>query len=264
MAAAFYFSIPGPRMVWEFGELGYDYSRCYLSTNGEGGDCNKKLDPKPIRWDYQQDAGRRRQFEIYAGLMKLRKNYPNTFIAGAVNASLGGAFKSIQLVQSDLSLTGIGNFDVNPATGSVTFSNSGTWYNYLTGEPFTATGAVQSFTLAPGEYKLFVNKNVVNAVVTGISDVIADPNKLQAFVYPNPVGASTQVVFSIPSTSMVSLRLSDLQGKTLSTHQLGTLVKGKHQLNLGGLQPGILQWTTGVYLLTLSSGNGSVTTRIIL
>jgi len=264
MAAAFYFSIPGPRMVWEFGELGYDYSRCYLSTNGEGGDCNKKLDPKPIRWDYQQDAGRRRQFEIYAGLMKLRKSYPNTFIAGAVNASLGGAFKSIQLVQSDLSLTGIGNFDVNPATGSVTFSNSGTWYNYLTGEPFTATGAVQSFTLAPGEYKLFVNKNVVNAVVTGISDVIADPNKLQAFVYPNPVGASTQVVFSIPSTSMVSLRLSDLQGKTLSTHQLGTLVKGKHQLNLGGLQPGILQWTTGVYLLTLSSGNGSVTTRIIL
>jgi len=53
LATAFYMAIPGPRMIWEFGELGYDYSRCYLSTNGEGGDCNRKLDPKPIRWDYQ-------------------------------------------------------------------------------------------------------------------------------------------------------------------------------------------------------------------
>ncbi|MES2882009.1 MAG: alpha-amylase family glycosyl hydrolase, partial [Bacteroidota bacterium] len=52
--AAFLLGIPGPKMIWQFGELGYDYSRCYLSTNGEGGDCDKKLDPKPIRWDYLQ------------------------------------------------------------------------------------------------------------------------------------------------------------------------------------------------------------------
>jgi hypothetical protein len=87
MAAAFYFCIPGPKMVWEFGELGYDYSRCYQSTNGEGGDCNKKLDPKPIRWDYQNDAGRKRQFEIYAALMKLRKSYPNTFTVGTISSN---------------------------------------------------------------------------------------------------------------------------------------------------------------------------------
>src|SRR5438045_2666399 len=52
--AAFLFTIPGPKMIWDFGELGYDYSRCYLSSNGEGGDCDTKLDPKPIRWDYFQ------------------------------------------------------------------------------------------------------------------------------------------------------------------------------------------------------------------
>ncbi|MGN6401093.1 MAG: alpha-amylase family glycosyl hydrolase, partial [Flavisolibacter sp.] len=50
--AAFLFTIPGPKMIWQFGELGYDYSRCYLSSNGEGGDCDHKLDAKPIRWDY--------------------------------------------------------------------------------------------------------------------------------------------------------------------------------------------------------------------
>ncbi len=264
MAAAFYFSIPGPKMVWQFGELGYDYSRCYQSTNGEGGDCNRKLDPKPIRWDYQLDAGRKRQFEIYAALMKLRKQYPNTFTVGTINSSLNGAFKSIQVTHADLSLAIVGNFDVSPVNGNLTFQNSGTWYNYLTGEPFTASGGSQNFALAPGEYKLFVNKNVVNAVVTSVTDLIFDPNKLQVFVYPNPVAASSQFVFSIPSNSAVTVSLSDLQGKTLSKHTLGTLAKGRHQLNLSAFQPGMLKWSKGIYLLTVSTSTSSITTRIVL
>ncbi|MEI9806398.1 MAG: alpha-amylase family glycosyl hydrolase [Bacteroidota bacterium] len=34
--AAFMLTTPGPKMIWEFGELGYDFSRCYLATNGGG------------------------------------------------------------------------------------------------------------------------------------------------------------------------------------------------------------------------------------
>jgi hypothetical protein len=33
----------------------------------------------------------------------------------------------------------IGNFDVTATTGSVTFQNAGTWYNYLSGGTRTAT-----------------------------------------------------------------------------------------------------------------------------
>ena len=48
--AAFMLTIPGPKMIWQFGELGYDYSRCYLSSNNdESGNCDKKLDPKSFR-----------------------------------------------------------------------------------------------------------------------------------------------------------------------------------------------------------------------
>ena len=216
MAAAFYFAIPGPKMIWEFGELGYDYSRCYQSTNGEGGDCNKKLDPKPIRWDYQADAGRKREYEIYAALLKLRKSYPNTFISGSITSNLAGAFKSIQLTHADLSVTVVGNFDVTAVNGSVSFQNSGTWYNYLTGEPFTATGGVQNFSLAPGEYKFFVNKNVVSAVVTGINDVLSNRNKLSLVVFPNPTAITTQLAFSNPLAADVTLQIIDMQGKILA------------------------------------------------
>jgi 1,4-alpha-glucan branching enzyme len=43
-AAAFFFTVPGPKMMWQFGELGFDYSIDY----------NGRLGRKPIRWDYLQ------------------------------------------------------------------------------------------------------------------------------------------------------------------------------------------------------------------
>jgi 1,4-alpha-glucan branching enzyme len=264
MAAAFYFCMPGPKMIWEFGELGYDYSRCYQSTNGEGGDCNKKLDPKPIRWDYQLDLGRKRQFEIYAALIKLKKQFPNTFTAATVNSNLTSGFKSIQLTHADLSVTVIGNFDVSSVNGSVTFQNSGTWYNYLTGEPFSETGGAQNFTLAPGEYKLLVNKNVVNAVVTAVSDVLSNSNNLEMLVYPNPASTSSQLVFSSTSIHSWVASITDVQGRIIAFKSIGTLVAGKHQFILGNIFPvaGIL--SKGVYYLTLSAGNETRTMKIIL
>jgi 1,4-alpha-glucan branching enzyme len=44
--AAFLFTVPGPKMIWQFGELGYDYS---INFNG-------RTNSKPIRWNYFQEA----------------------------------------------------------------------------------------------------------------------------------------------------------------------------------------------------------------
>ncbi len=48
LAGAFFFTVPGPKMIWQFGELGYDYS---IEYNGRTG-------PKPIRWGYFLDVNR--------------------------------------------------------------------------------------------------------------------------------------------------------------------------------------------------------------
>ena len=42
LAGAFYFTIPGPKMIWQFGELGYDIS---INQNDRTGN-------KPIKWEY--------------------------------------------------------------------------------------------------------------------------------------------------------------------------------------------------------------------
>ncbi|RYZ54459.1 MAG: 1,4-alpha-glucan-branching protein, partial [Chitinophagaceae bacterium] len=162
--AAFLLTIPGPKMIWQFGELGYDYSRCYLANNGEDGNCNTKTDPKPIPWNYQTEARRRVVFDTYSQLNKLRFHpwYTGAFQSGTVTQSLNGAFKWLKVTTTNdtADLVVIGNFDVVPQTGEVTFPVAGTWYDLFGNFIHTATGGAQSFTLQPGEFHVYVNRNV--------------------------------------------------------------------------------------------------------
>ncbi|MEK7253233.1 MAG: alpha-amylase family glycosyl hydrolase, partial [Bacteroidota bacterium] len=50
LANVFFYALPGAKMIWQFGEVGYDFSinRCVNGTINN----NCRLDPKPIRWDY--------------------------------------------------------------------------------------------------------------------------------------------------------------------------------------------------------------------
>ncbi|MEO8110285.1 MAG: alpha-amylase family glycosyl hydrolase [Ginsengibacter sp.] len=159
MAAAFLFTIPGPKMLWQFGELGYDYPINYCQDGSVNNNC--RTDPKPIRWDYLQQPARKKLHDVYSALIKLRFNnlYKNLFTSNTIQQDFTGAFKTLKLSQGGASIVVIGNFDVVPQTSSVTFQNAGIWYDYLNGTTITATGAPQSFTLQPGEYHVYLNMN---------------------------------------------------------------------------------------------------------
>src|SRR5437763_3108813 len=70
LAAAFLFTIPGPKMIWQFGELGYDYPINYCTNGTINNNC--RLDTKPIRWDYDTQARRREVYDTYSKLIALR------------------------------------------------------------------------------------------------------------------------------------------------------------------------------------------------
>jgi hypothetical protein len=160
MAAAFWAVTPAPKMLWQFGELGYGYS---INTCEDGTiNNNCRVSPKPIRWDYLNNPNRVALYNVYARIFKLR-NIPNflpTFVTSDVSYNLNGAFKWLKVNSDSLKILVIGNFDVTTTTGSVSFQNAGTWYNYLAGGTKTATGGVENFTLQPGEYYVYVNRNV--------------------------------------------------------------------------------------------------------
>lgn len=160
LAAAFFLTIPGPKMIWQFGELGYDYSINYCQDGSINSNC--RTDPKPIRWDYYQDAKRRKLFNTYSHLIRLRNNpaFTPAFTSNAIQQDFSGAFKWLILNSAAGKVVVIGNFDVTAKNGSVTFPTAGTWYDYLNGNTITATGASQSFLLKAGEFRVFTNVQV--------------------------------------------------------------------------------------------------------
>ena len=164
MAASFWAMTPAPKMMWQFGELGYDYSINTCGNLTVNTSC--RTDAKPIKWDYLQDANRKALYDVYSKLLTLRKvpDYLPAFVSNSIGYDLGGYFKWLQVTTNELKICVIGNFDVVPVTGSVTFQNAGTWYNYLQGGTRYATGSTENITLQPGEYYVYLDRDVSSKV----------------------------------------------------------------------------------------------------
>ena len=266
LAASFFLTMPGPKMIWQFGELGYDYSINTCQNGTVNSNC--RLDPKPVRWDYLQNTDRKRLLDVYKGLNALR-NHPSFkagFVTNRVDRSLNGAFKWFKLTTDTSNILVIGNFDVVAQTGSVAFQNAGTWYDYFTGTTVTASGALQSFTLQPGEYHVYVNRNVtypIYALTTPVVEVPYNGSRISLMVSPNPVVRRQAVVqYEIPESGKLTLRLVNSLGQQTAVLQEGFKVKGVYRVNLDQftiLQP--LQ--RGTYFLQLEFGQRRLVQQLI-
>lgn len=63
---------PGPKMVWQFGELGNSQN-----TKNENGGNN--TDPKIVDWNWLDDPDRHYLMETYTAMIQLRRDYPELF-----------------------------------------------------------------------------------------------------------------------------------------------------------------------------------------
>jgi 1,4-alpha-glucan branching enzyme len=252
MAAAFWAMLPGPKMLYEFGELGFDYSinRCTDGTINNS--C--RTSSKPIGWPWLSDSARLKLHDIYAAMLKLRTIFPQLAIPASFNASLTGAVKTLTAVTDSVGVVMIGNFDVISANTTVTFPSAGTWYNYFTGEAYTATGGAQSISLAPGDYRVFVNKNLSGNVPTATNDVNYSRNPFSIQIYPNPVlNNSSVIAYQLPEYGKTSVSVLNLVGQNLATAELGTQPAGSYTFSLDQLHLNVSVLPAGYYVLRMVS-----------
>jgi hypothetical protein len=154
----------------------------------------------------------------------------------------------------------IGNFDVTAQTGSFTFPSAGTWYDYLNGNTIAATGLAQNISLQPGEFHVYLNRNLVNAVVTAVTDIIATGNNLLVNVYPNPVQSNSVIDANIPENGKVQINLLNTLGQKTAIIYSGFLTKGKHQLLFN---KDVMNLPSGNYLLQVESKNKTNTVKLV-
>lgn len=132
-AAVMYLTIPGPKMIWQFGEIGYDESifLCWDGTFAD--DC--RTSSKPIHWEYTENFYRQKLYWIYSSMIKL-KTENEAFRFGTYSQDLGNMGKRMWIAHESMNVVVSANFanygfDMTPG-----FQHTGTWYNYFTGESF--------------------------------------------------------------------------------------------------------------------------------
>ena len=154
MAHAFLLTIPGPKMMWQWGELGYEISifDCLNGTFAE--DC--KLNEKPAPWNDLANENRLSLAKTVAALNDLKANQP-AFGTYDFDVDGSGKGKRIQLYGPDQNAVLIGNFDVAPINMVPGFPYTGTWYDHFTGLPTSVNSLSNVMTLQPGEWHLYLD-----------------------------------------------------------------------------------------------------------
>ena len=139
-SAAFFLTVPGPKMIWQFGEIGYDYSIDYNDRTGE----------KPVVTDqYMAVPERKALYDTYAALLKFRKDNPRFFDKDAkFEWTPSGEIKKITCTVDGKSFHVVGNFAKATKTYTVP---SGTWTDQINGGSVSGT-----ITLKEGEFRLLM------------------------------------------------------------------------------------------------------------
>ena len=241
LASTFLFPLPGPKMIWQFGEVGYDIS---IDTNG-------RLGEKPIHWEYKDDADRKALMQVYANLTYLKKKFP-VFSSTTITHSLTSDVKWIKLTSGSDYVLVVGNFGVNNTNATLEFQSTGTWYDYFGMKSYNFAATTQSVALLPGEYRIYSNKNMGTPLYTGITDELLNVNDL--VIWPNPVKDYVNV---ISAGSIENIAIYNVAGSKVKEFRLNNLETVENKLYIGDLK-------TGLYLLEARNKNGKVEVRKVI
>jgi 1,4-alpha-glucan branching enzyme len=215
-AATIFYTIPGPKMLWQFGELGYDYSINYCEDTGTiDDDC--RTYPKPVEWEYQDVASRGRLYNHISDLLRMRDEY-DVFTSGTATLPSSAELTKQLIVKNnpytatpanaaDMNAIVLVNFDVIEKSITVNYPHTGLWYDYYARGTSLNAATNTSITLQPGEFKLLTDVQIENQLVVGTENELIS----SVSVYPNPVGNILRVE---SETEIIDLKIHSLHGVT--------------------------------------------------
>ena len=253
LAAAFTYAIPGPRMLWQFGELGYDVA---IDFNGRTGN-------KPIRWDYFADPNRKRLYTVTSNMMALRTTQPLFRTTTYDDSELSAGYQKVfHLSSTDLNVAIVGNFNVVSETFSANFQKTGKWYDYMTGDSITVTNVAATRAYLPGEYHVYLDKRLTPPAGyasgrVGTAEFAAEASDFQ--VYPTPsVSGQFYVGYSLRKGGEVRYDVLNLQGQIVTGSTAKTVAAGSYQESITTALP------AGAYMVRLSVNGVTAVQKLIV
>lgn len=256
---AFSHLIPGPKMMWQFGEMGYDYSINYCSDGSISDDCRTYRKPVPWVMGWDSDPLRMKAYDGAADVISLRTTYPEFFDAPNVtvlncatsvwNSDSPRMIKVSYTDEADpnnsIEIIVVGNFSAAEAISPmIEFPNTGTWYDFRTGEQFNIIRPSRQIALAAGQVRILTNRLLENP--TPIEETEESAVDMVT-VYPSP---TENMVYVNSADEVYSINVFDLAGALVANADNTT------EISLAGL-------SQGNYIMNVETSSGSSVHKII-
>ena len=242
--------IPGPKMIWHFGELGWGDS-IFTCKDGSvndasatlSGDC--KLDTKPQpQWteNWLGNTNRNQVYYDWAKMINLKVTEP-VFLGTVTMANANTLMVNVKITNSNLAVTQLkdvlilANFDVTAKNVATGFQYTGTWYNLMDNTSITVTDVNATINLGPGEYRIYGNKTANLAIPE-----FEKENSVN--LYPNPV--------------LNHFTLNSAPTKVQVYAISGQLVKSFTPNGNTDFQYGVSELKTGLYIVKAIDENNKV------
>jgi 1,4-alpha-glucan branching enzyme len=247
--AAFLLLPPGPKMIWQFGEFGYDISI---------GSDMERLARKPLRWNYLQDANRLKLFKTYSEINKLKTNY-EVFRNGTFDWNVDSQTRRMNFSHSSMNVTVVANFALSRQGVLPNFQKAGKWYDYFSGNEVSISDPKAELYLDAAEFHIFTDQKlptpeagIVPYNLTTILGIEDDQFSHDLQIYPNPAGESLNIRWT--GAVQPKVEVFDLLGqKVMEQRGISTEIR----LNTGTL-------SKGTYLLRLSDGSKRMSRKITI
>lgn len=245
------FMVPGPKMIWHFGALGWDDS-LFLCSNGTvqfNDGC--KLDTKPQpQWaeNWLQNPARANVYNQWARQIDLRIR-EDVFENGqfAWNFSQVGrprldVWTSTSPTPSLSYVFVLTNFSDSTYNVPGGFPFTGNWVNLMDNTTLNVTNQNQNISIEPGGYRIFGNQQ-------SALDIINNEFRSLA-LYPNPTSGSFTINGLVSKVDVYSVT--------------GQLVKSFDSVSGENYQFDVNDLNRGVYLVKIvDANNNTKTTKLI-
>ena len=248
--------IPGPKMIWHFGELGMNNS-IYTCENGTvnnetdpiAGDCKLATKPQP-QWtnNWLTDATRSVVYNNWSKFIDFKKNLPVFNGNYTISPDGNNIRQRIYVYDNSLPSTQLknvvilANFSVAAQNVTPDFPYTGTWYNLMDNSSITVTSTSAQINIPSGGFRIYGNQPAV----------LKDDNfnfETSFIIYPNPVNDAFTVSINTKKIEIYSVT--------------GQLVKSfinkfsDESLSISDLQK-------GVYLVKIIDNNDNQATKKLI
>jgi len=256
---ATFFTIPGPKIIWQFGELGYEFSinRCADGSINSG--C--RTDEKPVAFTlgYDTNVNRKSVYDTWAKIINIRNTYPvfksNTYTVESNNLTNDPDGLITRIYVYDNTIAGVKNVVVlaNYTTSAQNvvpyFPYTGQWQNLMDNSISNFVSTTAPITLQPGEFRIFGNYSGALSTV----DINAT-NKLSLQIADNPVkNGLAQFIYHKAKNGEIII--FDMSGKKMDSFKLNQ-ENGTYKLKAN--------YPAGTYLVHLRSETGTAIQKMII